>query len=202
MTPVYKLSASSVTGRTNYGSMLAGNPVFIDTAFESIATVSVGSGGAATVEFTSIPGTYQHLQIRAIARTDRANAQGDYLKFNMNSDTASNYSAHELSGYNGSVAAGSNVSVAYQVINRWAGTSQAANTFGGGVIDILDYANTNKYKTTRSLAGWNDNTQGSLHFNSSLWMSTSAITSIAITAGGGTSIDEYSHFALYGIKGA
>jgi hypothetical protein len=67
VTPVYKLSASSVTGRTNYGSMLAGNPVFVDTDFESIATVTVGGGGAATVEFTSIPGTYQHLQIRAIA---------------------------------------------------------------------------------------------------------------------------------------
>jgi hypothetical protein len=47
VTPVYKLSASSVTGRTNYGSMLAGNPAFVDTDFESIATVTVGSGGAA-----------------------------------------------------------------------------------------------------------------------------------------------------------
>jgi len=173
----------------------------ITNSYESIATVTVGSGGTATVSFTSIPATYTHLQIRAIARTDRANAQGDYLKFNMNSDTTANYSAHELSGYNSTPAAGANTSVSFEVINRWAGTSQAANTFGGGVIDILDYANTNKYKTTRSLAGWDDNTQGSLHFNSSLWMSTSAITSIAITAGGGTSIDQYSSFALYGIKG-
>jgi hypothetical protein len=44
VTPVYKLSASSVTGRTNYGSMLAGNPAYVPTDFESIATVSVGSG--------------------------------------------------------------------------------------------------------------------------------------------------------------
>jgi hypothetical protein len=56
VTPVYKLSASSVTGRTNYGSMLAGNPAFaIPTDFESIATVTVGGGGAATVTFSSIP---------------------------------------------------------------------------------------------------------------------------------------------------
>jgi hypothetical protein len=46
VTPVYKLSASSITGRTNYGSMLAGNPVFVDIDFESIATVTVGSGGS------------------------------------------------------------------------------------------------------------------------------------------------------------
>jgi hypothetical protein len=61
MTPVYKLSASSVTGRTNYGSMLAGNPVFLDTAFESIATVSVGSGGVSSVTLV-LSCTYKHLQ--------------------------------------------------------------------------------------------------------------------------------------------
>jgi hypothetical protein len=37
--------------------------------YESIATVSVGGGGAADVEFTSIPGTYTHLQIRALSIT-------------------------------------------------------------------------------------------------------------------------------------
>jgi hypothetical protein len=46
VTPVYKLSASSITGRTNYGSMLAGNPAYeLPADFESIATVTVGSGG-------------------------------------------------------------------------------------------------------------------------------------------------------------
>jgi hypothetical protein len=39
--------------------------------FESIATVSVGSGGAADVEFTSIPATYTHLQIRGIGNCHR-----------------------------------------------------------------------------------------------------------------------------------
>jgi hypothetical protein len=65
VTPVYKLSASSVTGRTNYGSMLAGNPAFeLPTGdFESIATVTVGGGGAAMWSFTSIPATYKHLQL-------------------------------------------------------------------------------------------------------------------------------------------
>jgi hypothetical protein len=30
--------------------------------FESIATVTVGSGGSAVISFTSIPSTYAHLQ--------------------------------------------------------------------------------------------------------------------------------------------
>ncbi len=177
-------------------------PALNASSYASIATVTVGSGGTATVSFTSIPATYTHLQIRAIARTNRANAQGDYLRFNMNGDTGLNYSGHELSGYNGTMASAANTGAATEFINRWAGTSQAANTFGAGVIDILDYANTSKYKTTRSLAGWNDNTNGSLHFNSALWMSASAITSIVIQPGGGTLIEQYSSFALYGIKGA
>ena len=41
-------------------------------SYESIQTVTVGLGGAANVEFTSIPATYTHLQIRGISKTDRA----------------------------------------------------------------------------------------------------------------------------------
>jgi len=69
VTPVYKLSASSITGRTTYGSMLAGNTAYeLIGDFESIATVSVGSGGAADVTFSSIPATFTHLQIRYIVK--------------------------------------------------------------------------------------------------------------------------------------
>ena len=196
---IRRFSGSSLTAGSK-SSKLWDQETSLGT-FESIATAT-SSGSDASITFSNIPQNYAHLQIRARARTDRANAQGDYLKLNMNSDTGSNYSAHELSGYNSSAAAGANVSVAFELVNRWAGASQAANAFGAGVIDILDYANTNKYKTTRSLAGWEDNTQGSIHFNSSLWMNTSAITSIRISPGGGTVIQEYSHFALYGIRGA
>jgi hypothetical protein len=72
VTPVYKLSASSVTGRTNYGSMLAGNPAFeFPTDFESIATVTVGGGGASSISFTSIPATYKHLQLEIYGKNNR-----------------------------------------------------------------------------------------------------------------------------------
>jgi hypothetical protein len=106
VTPVYKLSASSVTGRTNYGSMLAGNPAFVPPGdFQSIATVSVGSGGAANVEFTSIPATYTHLQLRWIAKTDRVNTD-DVVNMTFNSDTGANYSWHYIRG-NGVAASSS-----------------------------------------------------------------------------------------------
>jgi len=73
--------------------------------FESIATVTVGSGGASYAEFTSIPSTYTHLQIRTMARGTRADV-GDGLILQFNGDTASNYSSHYLYANGASVFAG------------------------------------------------------------------------------------------------
>ena len=47
----------------------------VPTSFDSIATVSVGSGGSNTISFTSIPGTYKHLQIRGIVRSSYPSVQ-------------------------------------------------------------------------------------------------------------------------------
>ena len=66
------MAVVSIKNKLRRGNLLVGNDPYIPTDYESIATVSVGSGGAADVEFTSIPGTYTHLQIRWIARSARA----------------------------------------------------------------------------------------------------------------------------------
>jgi predicted patatin/cPLA2 family phospholipase len=82
-----------------------------------------------------------------------------------------------------------------------AGGGMTASTFGAGVIDILDYADTNKFKTTRTLNGVSSNASSAIDYIflvSGLWRSTSAITSITLT---GNNFAQYSHFALYGIKG-
>jgi hypothetical protein len=81
-----------------------------------------------------------------------------------------------------------------------ASSTYTAGVFGAGIIDILDYTNTNKYKTVRSLNGVDNNGSGALALNSSLWLNTAAITNITITSDG-TLFDQYSSFALYGIKG-
>ncbi len=205
MTPVYKLSANSVkNGRTVYGSMLAGNPVYeLPGDFQSIATVSVGSGGAATVSFTSIPATYSHLQVRLLARSGRSvgSSAGLYLQFNSTFLTA----AHQLRG-NGSSASASGSSGGLgndTLLICVPGTSAGANIFGAGIVDILDYANTNKNKTVRILSGDDLNGSGAIQVNSGFLNSTSAITSLTFGSVDGVgSIPQYSHFALYGIKGA
>jgi hypothetical protein len=75
-----------------------------------------------------------------------------------------------------------------------------SNSPGGSVIDILDYASANKNKTARALRAWDNNSSGNIALISGLWMNTNAITTVTLTARGGT-IDQFSSFALYGIKG-
>ena len=207
MTPVYKLSASSITGRTTYGSMLAGNPAFSPSSYESIATYEVGSGGAADIEFTSIPSTYTHLQLRIFAQTNRTTYAIDQCYIRFNSDTGSNYSWHFLTGDGQSVDAVASTSQIYiRTGDRAVGTSVSPGTWGSQIIDILDYANTFKYKTIRTLAGCDTNGAvagfaGMINLASGLWRDTSAITSIKIAANGGN-FTQYTSAALYGIKGA
>lgn len=170
--------------------------------FESIATVTVGSGGAANVEFTSIPSTYTHLQIRCIHRSTATSAGAFYaIKYQMNNDTGSNYTYHYIVG-TGSAA---NAYAGTSQTDGWAGVCTSdgitASVYSAGVIDILDYANTNKYKTMRVLNGTDANGTGEAFFMSSLWMSTSAITSIKLYPNAGN-WKQYSHFALYGIRSA
>lgn len=186
------LSTLANASALGYRSLVAGAA----TSFESIATVSVGSGGASSIDFTSIPGTYKHLQLRYIAR----NATAAYfvrLQFNSNT-TASNYSYHILNGTGAAVTVGAGANEGYNYAPR---QSTATSTFGVGVVDILDYADTNKNTTIRGLGGYDNNGSGDIDFLSGAFYQTAAITSIQISVAGG-SYQQYSHFALYGIKGA
>jgi hypothetical protein len=171
------------------------------TSYESIATVSVGSGGAANVEFTSIPSTYTHLQIRAISRSDRVSSAGDGMIVRLNSDTGNNYAYHYIQGDGASATAGADSSVSSMIIPRSGSASQTAGIFGVTVLDILDYKNTNKYKTIRTLGGNDANGSGIVAFFSGLWQNTNAVTSITIDQQNGPNFVQYTQFALYGIKG-
>jgi len=165
------------------------------TSFESIATVTVGSGGSSSVTFSSIPSTYTHLQIRAIMKLSTA----DNLILRMNSDTGTNYSWHYLFGSGSSASAAAGTSDT-SIIGTY--DPNVANTYAAVVFDILDYANTNKYKTTRLLTGIDTNGGGNVALYGGLWRNTSAITSLTFSSFGSYNFSQYSHFALYGIKAA
>jgi hypothetical protein len=160
-----------------------------------LQVITVGPAGASEVNFTNIPGTYTHLQIRGIA--PGSNDSDVWIRFN--SDTGSNYAAHRIYGDGSSVSAGANTTSTK--IDTAARTSGSSSIPAPAVIDILDYANTNKYKTLRSLFGWDNNGSGYIMFSSGLWMNTSAITSIKLFPQVG-SFQQYAQFALYAVKGA
>jgi len=175
MAPILGIYASSAS------------PNIFSTSYESIATVTVGAGGASSVTFSSIPSTYTHLQIRAFM------VGGNFTTIRFNGDTTgSNYRNHYLVGNGSSASASSNANNAYTPM------SASANGYAD-VIDILDYSNTNKNKTIRALEGYDNNGSGEIYLSSNLWMSTAAISSIVFTPS--SSMSQYSQFALYGIKG-
>jgi len=205
---VYKFSTNSLKTPLKYSSLLAGNSVFVpwepSGAYDSIATATVSNGTTQTITFSSIPATYTHLQLRYIIRTDRNDDYADAIGMRFNSDTGSNYHRHRFETEN-TGAPGYGYSNATDAQYHFMGATAlcTSGVFASGVVDIIDYANTSKYKTTKSVNGVvNSGTQNWMGFQGSLWASTSAINTIALKVNYGTYYATGSTVALYGIKGA
>ena len=197
----FTLTATNANGTSTSSS--ASNSITPSTsAFESIATTVVGSGGTSTINFNSIPGGYKHLQIRGIARHSLATTGLNLALMTFNSDTGTNYTRHRVQGNGSSSSSTGSINETSITVTLQPHNSETGNTFGSFIIDILDYSNTNKFKTVRSFDGVDTNlsTGSAVAIRSGLWRSTSAVTSISI-AQNGNNFTEFSHFALYGIKG-
>ena len=176
MTPILGIMASAISGNLS--------------SYESIASVN-GTGASNTITFSSIPATYKHLQIRGIL----VGTASDTVSVSYNSDTtATNYYYHRLQG------TGSAANAAAGNIRRLFDSAGSGSNYLAFVVDILDYANTNKYKTTRSLSGYDANGSGVIDLESNLWSNTAAISTIALNLTGGVYFSTASSFALYGIK--
>lgn len=185
---ITKLTNSGLSG-DKYPNLMADN-----TFMEPIATTLVGSGGSSAVTFSNIPQIYRHLQVRCFWKLSAATN----LTAQFNGDTGSNYKAHELYG-DGASASSFVPSVSPTAIAL--GYNGSSTSFGVTILDILDYTNQNKYKTSRALFGDDRNGAGDVSLDSGLWMNTSAITKIDIKAQGSNTISQYSRFSLYGIRG-
>ncbi len=201
MSPVYKFSnVGGFLTKNLYTSALAGNAaVVLDKGSMYPLGVFTLSSSASSVEFTNIPQTYKHLEIRSIAK-DTAQASGSFnLRARFNNDSGSNYTLHRLFGQGSSASAD-----AYTGQTSFIAGNVAANgysgVYGAGVCQILDYTSTNKNKTVRTLSGADVNgTGGYIFFTSNLWLNTAAVTSITILTDA-TALAANSSFALYGIQ--
>ena len=166
-------------------------------AFESIATTTVDATADLTITFSSIPSGYKHLQIRAIALSNSDTAP-TLLRFN--SDTGANYSQHYLAGQGSVTASGGTASTSsIALAGIYARGLDASNPWAF-VIDILDYTDTNKYTTVRALHGADYNGSGEVNLTSGNWRDTAAVSTITLSMAS-SGFNQYSSFALYGIKG-
>jgi hypothetical protein len=187
--PILGITASSILKVSDTGVMFP------------LQNIIVGSSGASSISFNNIPTTgYAHLQLRVF--TIPATANSTVMRVGNGSiDTGSNYAKHSLNG-NGTNATGQGFS-SQSYFNVMGYRVSASTTYPTvGIIDILDYANTNKNKTVRILSGFDANGSGEVSLNSGLWASTSAINTISIFNEGGGNLSQHSTVALYGIKAA
>lgn len=184
---ISKITSSGLAG-DKYNVMTAGNNYYEPLASTLLTTTSTG------VTFADIPQTYKHLQIRATV----VGTAGNDILSRINGDTAANYSFHYLATAGTTPSAGSGASTTY--IAQGNNFLQGSTMPSLAIIDILDYANTNKNKVTRVLSGSDGSTVGYIQLGSGCWRSTAAITSILLYPGGGT-FAANSRFSLYGLKG-
>lgn len=168
--------------------------------YESIATATA-NGTSNTITFTSIPQTYAHLEVRALARTSATGNFGTaQVNLRINNDSASVYNAQELYGNGTGVNA---FAAAQGLVMEVPGTTFGANLFSYAIMDILDYTSTNKAKTIRTTFGGVDMSNNGYAAQTSMFYSATpaAITRLDFILNTGNFIVG-SQFALYGIKAA
>jgi len=160
------------------------------------------SSTQSSVVFSNIPQTYTHLQLRVFAHETGTYSGGSFVGMQFNTDTSyssTNYSGHALYGDGSTTYAAGGGGGKWVYMNRVANDSFNSNIFGCLIVDILDYTNTNKYKTVRWLGGFDANGSGRIDLDSSVWLNTSAINTMTFVYDTGA-FAANSNFALYGIK--
>ena len=170
--------------------------------YTKIETIIVGSGGVASITFSSIPATYTDLVIKASVRTNN-NAVFDNAQVRFNGDTGTNYSRLYLVGDGSTTisfkAASNNAYFPSYCFNA---ANATANTFSNTEFYIPNYTSANFKPISADAVSENNATAAYDGLHSGLWSSTAAITSINIAPGSGTLLNQYSTFTLYGISNA
>ena len=162
--------------------------------FDKIQTVTVGSGGAATIDFTSIPQTYTDLKILVSLRASVAGANS-WVKFNS---ISTGYTGKQLYGYatgNGSSTLTNNA------IGPLANESGfTASIFSNCEMYIPNYTLAIYKAYVMNSVTENNATTAYVNLMGGTWANTAAITNISIVQNDGANFVQYSTATLYGIK--
>jgi hypothetical protein len=168
--------------------------------YQLIETITVGSGGAASIQFTSIPQTYTDLKIVCSTRLVLAAGTSSLGVF-LNT-AASDTSYRWLRG-NGSVAASGNDSGQQDFyVGEVPATNATASVFGNTEIYIPNYTGSQQKSMSADSVSENNGTTAFAYFSSGLCTKTAAVTTVTVRgfAGGSGNLVEFSSASLYGIK--
>lgn len=167
-------------------------------AFEAIASTTLSSS-ASSITFSSIPGTYEHLQLRVYGKTNTTGVTSLNMGLRLNSDTGTNYAWHIIYGDGSGTVVDRQTSDTQYLFGNFP-SQDATNHFGVLITDIVDYASTNKNKTMRSLVGWENNGSGQSWFSSGLWINTAAVNSLTVRLYGTGDLASGTVASLYGLR--
>jgi hypothetical protein len=162
--------------------------------FTLIQAVTVGSGGSAAIDFTSIPGTYTDLVLHTSIRQSNVSTFST-LQLTINSSTSTFTNKILEADTAGSPSSGTSPARYVGYLNA---STSTANTFGVASIYLPNYAGSNNKSYSIDYTAENNATSSYLGFVAGLWSTTSAITAISLVPSTGT-ILQYSTAYLYGI---
>jgi hypothetical protein len=161
---------------------------------KAIQTVTVGAGGAASIDFTNIPQTYTDLHLLVSLREESSTSAVAFIKFN---NATANRSERYIQG-NGSSATSGTTSVLQFIVCQ---PSDTASTFGNASIYIPNYTSSNFKSVSSDSVSENNATSAFSRLVAGLWADTSAINQITITTDTGD-VAQYSTATLYGVTSA
>jgi hypothetical protein len=162
-----------------------------------IATFTTSAGSPSLFDFTSIPQTYNHLQLSFSVRDTSAFAtRGMFIEFNGNTITGTN-AEHYFKSDGATLTSGNSTALGRLDFSSIPAASSSANIFSVGVIDILDYASTTKNKALRINHGYDANGSGEVNLWTGLWNTTTAISSLRLYSN--TAFANGTTMQLYGI---
>jgi hypothetical protein len=169
----------------------------VPDTFIKIASVTVGSGGAANIQFTSIPSTYTDLCLKVSARSaSSSGAAWNYIEVRPNGSTA-NGTWRQL--YGDGSSAGSSTLFTGLLAAYGNDSSSTSNTFGNSETVIFNYAGSNLKSIGNDAVTENNGTSAIASFFATQWADTTAISSLTLVFGTGN-FAQYSTATLYGIK--
>jgi hypothetical protein len=166
------------------------------TTYEAIATVTVGSGGASSISFSSIPATYTDLLVKISARSDYA-ATISRARLQLNSSTTGYTTKLVYGDGSGTSSASSTDYITYFYST---GANATSSVFSNTEIYLPNYAGSNNKSSSSDSVTENNATSAFASLAAGLLTNTAAISSLTITDGNSGNFVQYSTATLYGIK--